>query len=311
MSHLTVAASEATFVHIFNAVRDKFVFAKADSRNFGPFRAGYDIRLHLEGGKIDLRADNTVQIKELDIKWDRLNLSLGLDIPQICIGGFCIIPTPFGCALRAPRFCVFGGNPDINVTLPLGGITSELSFTGSLLFKHFTNPSRPAGMDDWEAREQTPPLNDRWQLFLDPQFIDVDPIDVADTVGDLLEAAVRAAINNLLGWLPGWAKDIIWGILGPVINLIRAILDIPDDIQEWVSDLLNVSFGLLDIIGQVIADYFAARNPLFELEDPYPILPEAPNPNGGSPALVPVLLPIRKLNVFNNNDEMVLEGTVA
>jgi hypothetical protein len=61
----------------------------------------------------------------------------------------------------------------------------------------------------------------------------------------------------------------------------------------------------------VIADYFAAKNPLFELEDPYPILSEAPNPNGGSPALVPVLLPIRQLNVFNDSNEMVLQGTVA
>ena len=313
MAHLTVAASEDTFRRIFNAVRDNFELEKADSGSFGPFTAGYDIKMHLEGGSVDLRSDNTVLVKELDIKWDRLDLSLGFDIPEICVGGFCIIPNPFGgCILRAPRICIFSDDPDVEITLPLGGFTSEVSMSGSLVTRYRVDPARPAGMDDWQAQETDPALYNRWQLFLDPQWVDIDPIDISDTVGDLLEAAVEAVVDGALGFLPGWARDLIKAILGPIIDLIRAILDIPDDIQEWISDLLNVSFGLLDIIAQFIIDYFAARNELTHIEDPYPILEATANPNGPPPAqLVPVKIPIRDLNVFNNDVEMILEANVG
>jgi hypothetical protein len=312
MAHLTLAASENTFRRIFNAVRDEFVFEKADSGNFGPFTAGYDIKFHFENGSVDLRADNTVLVSELDIKWDRLDLSLGFDIPEICVGGFCIIPTPFGCLLRAPRICIFSADPDVQITLPLGGFTSEVSMSASLVTRYTVDPARPPGMDDWQAQETNPPVYNRWQLFLDPQWVDIDPIDIADTVGDLLENAVEAVVDGALGFLPGWARDIIKAILGPIIDLIRAILDIPDDIQEWISDLLNVSFGLLDIIAQFIIDYFANKNELTHIEDPYPILDATSNPNGPPPAqLVPVKIPIRDLTVFNDDVEMVLEGNIG
>lgn len=314
MAHLTVAASENTFRALFEAIRDRFKFANSDSGDFGPFTAGYSLAAHLEGGTIDLRGDNTVQIKELDIKWDTLDLSLGLDIPQICVGGFCIVPTPFGCLLRAPKICIFTGDPDIEITLPLGGlITSEISVTGSLVTKYATNPARPAGMNDWDAQDASPSLASHWQVFLDPQTIDVDLFDIADIVGDLLQDAVDAVIDNVLGFLPGWARSLIKGILGPIIDLIRAILDIPDDIQEWISDLLNVSFGILDFILQVVADYFASKYPLHQIEDPYPIMGTVANPNlpSNPPGLVPVKIPIRDLKVFNNDVEMILQGNVG
>ena len=314
MAHMTIAASEQTFQALFAALRDNFKLSLADSADFGPFSASYAVKAHLEGGSVDLRADNTVQIKELDIKWDQLDLSLGIDIPEICVGGFCIIPNPFGgCLLRAPRLCAFSADPDISLTLPLGGlITSEISVTGSLLTRYATNPARPAGMNDWDAQDATPSLASHWQLFVDPQFVDVDIFDIADIVGDLLENAVNAAIDNLLGFLPGWARSLLKALLGPVIDLIRAILDIADDIQEWISDLLNVSFGLLDLVLQFVADYFAAKTPLHEIEDPFPILEAAANPNPGAPSqIIPVKIPIRDLRVFNNDVEMVLEANVG
>ncbi len=73
MAHVTLAASEKAFIRIFERVRDEFEFADSDSADFGPFSAGYDIKLHLEGGTVDLRADNTVSVKELDIKWDKFD----------------------------------------------------------------------------------------------------------------------------------------------------------------------------------------------------------------------------------------------
>jgi hypothetical protein len=318
MPHVRVAASEKAFKKLFDKVMEKFVFEKADSKDLGPFTASYDVKLHLEGGSVDLRGDNTVQVKELDIKWDRLNLSLGVDIPELCVGGFCIIPIPFGgCLLRAPRICVFSENPDIEITLPLGGlITSEISITGTLLTKYFVNPNRPADMDQWDAQIPDPKLFNKWQLFLNPQTVDVDIIDIADTVGDLLDEAIETLVDGLLGPLPDWAKDLIKRILGSIVDLVRRILDIGDDIQEWITDLLDVSLGLLNLIAQLVADYYAERNPLFEVEDPYPIMEKEPNPNNRLgepplPELLPVKIPIRDLNVFNNDVEMVLEGNVG
>jgi len=80
--------------------------------------------------------------------------------------------------------------------------------------------------------------------------------------------------------------------------------------------LADVSFGLIDIIGQFVLDYFASRNELTHVEDPFPILEEAANPNqveGGPvlPSLVPVKVPIRDLRVFNDDTEMVVEANVG
>lgn len=312
MADLTIAASEAAFQQVFNAMRDNFTFAAADSGDFGPFTAGYDVEAHLEGGTVDLRADNTVSIKELDIKWDKLDFSLGFDIPEICVGGFCIVPTPWGCALRAPKICVFSADPDVSITIPIDDfVTSEISMVASLATRYFVDPARPAWMNAWDAQDATPSLANQWQIFLDPQTLDVDVFDIADIVGDLLEDALTTAVEGLLGWLPGWALDIIEGIIGSVVDLVRDILDLPDDIQEWISDLLNVSFGLMDLILTFVADYFAAQNPL-QIEDPYPMLRATDNPNGSTlPDLVPVKIPIRDLRVFNDDKEMVIEANVG
>jgi hypothetical protein len=313
MAHVTIAASEKTFRMLFEALRDSFEFTHSGSADFGPFSASYAVGAHLEGGTISLRADNTVQVKELDVKWDKLDLTLGIDIPEICVGGFCIIPKPFGgCFVRAPKICIFSADPDIQLTLPLGNlITSEVSLTGSLKTQYSVNPQRPAGMNDWDAQDASPSLASHWKLFLNPQFLDLDVFDVADSVGDLLENLADAAIDNLLGFLPNWARSLIKAMLGPVIDLIRWLLDIGDDIQEWISDLLNVSFGLFDLVLQLVADYFASKCPLFQIEDPFPILEATANPNPGLPAIVPVKIPIRELAVYNDDREMVLQGSVG
>jgi hypothetical protein len=215
MAHLSLAANEKTFIKLFERVRDAFEYSKSGSVDFGPFSAGYDVKAHLEGGTIDLRADHTVSVKELDVKWDILDVWFGIDIPEICVGGFCIIPTPFGCALRAPKICVFSDDPDITMTLALNDIiTTEVSMTGSLYFKYFVDPARASWMDDWDAAEQNPSVANRWQLLLNPQTIDLDLFDIPDMVGDILQDAADAVVDTLLGWLPGWAKSIVKGILG-------------------------------------------------------------------------------------------------
>jgi hypothetical protein len=313
MPHLTIAANEKAFKKLFDAVRDDFVFEDTGSASLGPLTASYHIKFHLANGSVDLRGDNTVKISELDIKWDILDLTLAIDIPEQCFGGFCIIPIPFdGCALEFPEICLFSDNPDLTVTLPLGGITSEVSATGTLFPRYHVNPDRPADMNDWDAQDARPKLNNAWQILLNLESVDVDPIDLADTVGDLLQAAVDELVDNLLAGVPDFIKDIIKGILGSAIDILRLVLDIPDDIQEFLEDLLNTSLGLLNIIAQVLFDLFGSDSPLFEIEDPYPILDATANPNDPPPpSLVPVKIPIRDLTIHNDDVEMVIQANVG
>jgi len=314
MPHLTVAANQTAFITLLNAIRDEFVYEDTFSGTFGGLTASVHIKIHLANGSVDLRNDGTIQIKELDIKWDALDLSLAFDIPEQCFGGFCIIPTPFGCALEFPEVCLFSDNPDLSITLPLGGFTSEASLTGSLAPVYFVNPDRPAGMNDWDAQDAVPPLYNEWRIHFVPEFADVDLIDLADTVGDLLEAAVNTFVDDALSFLPGFIRDLIKAALGGVVDIIRLVLDIPDDLTEFLEDLLNVSFGLFSIIGQVLIAYWSKDNPLFSLEDPYPILDKTANPNGSPPgpeSLVPVKVPIRDLAVVTNTAEMILTANVG
>ena len=310
MSHMTVAVSERGVKKLFETARDKFSFSDSGSGSFSGFSASYSVAFKLQDGTVDLRDDNTIKVSELDIKWTTLQLGLGFDIPEICIGGWCI-PMPWPIPdICLPKICVFSDNPDIAISLDLSSIiTSELSLTASPVIKYRVDPGRTPVMTDLDAEDAGVP--NKWQLFIDPITVDIDLFDVADIVGDLLENAVKNVVDGLLGWLPGWAKDLILAILGPIIDLIRAILDIPDDIGEWLSDLLGVSLGFFNFIVNAVADYFAAKNPLYEFEDPFPIEFVDSLPFSPPIPLIPVKIPIRDLSVSINDVEMVLAANVG
>ena len=163
-------------------------------------------------------------------------------------------------------------------------------------------------MTDLDAQDAGVP--NRWQLFLDPVTVDVDIIDIADRVGDLLERAIDNFIDVVLGPLPDWARDLVRAILGPLDDLIRRLLDIVDDIDEWLTNLLGVSLGPIDTIINAIADFFANQQPLFSFEDPLQILgPEPPPPL--PLRLNPVKIPIRDVTVAINSAELVVEANVG
>jgi len=302
MEHIKVAVSETAFIEFFNHIRDNLQIMESDSADLGPFVAGYEIDIRLKNGSVDLRDDNTVRIAELDIDPVIFRGFIGIDIPELCIGGFCIIPTPFGCLLRAPRLCIFDDSPDIGLDLDLAPfLRSEVSFIGGLRTVYFTDPDRPLGMDYIDA--QSAGFQNKWQIFLDPESVDIDLFDFADIAGDLLEEALDTAIDTLLGFLPGWAKDLIRAIFGPLIDMVRAILDLPDDIGEWLSDVFGESLGLLNLIADSVITEFANKNSLFEFEDPFQILPAS----GG---LIPVKVPISDLSVRVTDDEMIAKATI-
>jgi hypothetical protein len=306
MSHITIAASANAFEQIFNAVRDHFHFSQSDSATFGPFSASYSVALHLEGGTLQLNDDNTIEVQDVDIVFDTLMVQVCFTIPGWCTPSFCIIPDPWnGCLVGFPAICIPpGGGTTICITLDLSGLVSEISdLKASLLTNYFVDPARLPAWSDLDAEFAGHP--NKWRIFVDPVWVHVDPIDIPATVGNLFENAVHNAIDNLFpSWVPQWAKDWIWAIIGPVIDVIKNALNIFGEINEWLADLLGNQFDLLGLIETAIADYFASQNPIYEFEDPFPILP-------ADGILIPVKVPIRDLTAEVNSREMIVRANIG
>jgi hypothetical protein len=287
---LTAAVSQKAFEKIFTAVVKGFKVLCADSGSFGPFSANYAAGAHLQGGSVDLRNNGTIHISELDVKWDTLSLNLCIDIPEICTPSGCIIPIPFdGCLLDVPSFCFFSANPDFCLPINLSGlITSEISFTAEIQVFYGTAQGLP----------------NRWQIVIVPTLpFDLDIIDIADTVADLVTNAVNTAIDVLLAPLPDWAKDVFKFLFGPIEDFIRTTLDIPDDVGEWLLDALT-DLGLFDGLLAALNGFLTSLVPPIEIEDPLSILP-------AEAGLIPVKLPIEYIGVQVTGDEMIIEGDIG
>jgi len=105
---------------------------------------------------LELKDDGSVFLHNLKILWDKLELTIAVDIPEICVGGFCLIPNPFdGCLVEAPKLCIFGGHPDFTFTLAIDQfVTSEISVEGSIvpLRRRHYDPRRACadGLGRWD-----------------------------------------------------------------------------------------------------------------------------------------------------------------
>lgn len=343
MSTITIAANERAFNDLVKVASKALenVPPLSGTGTFGPFSIGYQIGFKITGGSVDLTNSGRVHIKELDLTYDPLILTFGLDLPHIHIGGECLIPTPFGCALRLPEIDIFGGNPDISVPIDISDtVVSEFSgeFTlnaqkqvlaakGALTDHqaHFTAdtsneirnrfrtiisgalPLLPSGTVNSIADALVPfvkgNLADKWQFFLHDVWHNLDVIDIADTAANILRNLVDFIIDKILAPIPSLLRGIAKAILHPLIELVRAILDIPDDILEWLSSLLGTSLGLLDLIAQLIVNFIGSMVPVYQFETPYPFLDD------GS-GLIPVLVPVENLNITVNDDEFVLAADI-
>jgi hypothetical protein len=313
MADLTVAVSEQAFRTSLDLLKRNFIIEKADTGSFGPFRAGYDLRAHLEGGTVDIRADGSVLLSELDLRWDRLRLMVGFDIPEICVGGGCVdlpFPLPDICL---PRICVFSRDPDVSVTLNLAPLVAqEISLEATFGVRYWDPSVPPPGFDpcailrgvlsDASLLDDFPTDRKQWHVHLVPGPVDLDLFDFPDIAGNLFETALTNAVRALIPG--GWVRNLILGIIGGIADLIRAILDIPDDIEEWLSDLFNISFGLLDFLAQAIGAFFGMCIPVYRIDDPFVVL-EAEG------SLIPVAVPIRNLAVSANDDELIVTADVG
>jgi len=301
MSHITLAASSNAFVKLFNKLRDGFTFSKSDSGSFGPFSASYSVAMHLEGGSVQLNNDDTVEIKHLKIVWDTLKVQVCFNLPGFCVGGWCIIPDPWnGCLVGIPKICI--GGP-ICIPLDLSGLVSEVNdLKARLKAVYFVDPARVPGESDLDAEFAGHP--NQWQIFLDPVFVHVDPIDIPASIANIVENIVKSAIEDMFPILPGFIVDALLAAIGPILDLVKSLLGIVGEINDFLTDLLMNTFDLLGIIETAIADYFAAKNPLTDFEDPFPILPA----EGG---LIPVKIPIRNLASHVNSKEMTVTADVG
>jgi hypothetical protein len=307
---ITIALSKAAFRNIIDDFRDGFTLGSTSGGgNFGPFSLTYTATaMSLADGTVDLHNDNTVSISGLDINFGTLSVCIGIDIPQICVGGFCLVPPvgspPLPCFVRAPTICIFGGNPTIQSCLDVGPlITAEISATLTPLTKYSVNPARTPSMNDWDADDAN--VQNHWQVYVDPLTIHLDLFDIADNALDLFINAVNTAIDALLAPLPGWAQDLIKSILGPVIDLVRTILGFGADFGQWLADQL-AGLGIIDIILTAIADYLAKDNPLIQVADPINIVAKDP-----SIPLIQILIPVEFAGVHVTADELIVEADIA
>ena len=297
---LQAALSERAVQELFDVVRAGTKLDVSDSVDLGPLTAGYDVKAHLANGSIDLLSDGTIAIEELDVEWDVLHFWAGIDLDPICVGGWCVVWTPFGCAVRLPKLCAFADKPDLGINLDLSNIlVSEFSARARPAMRYGFNPGRQPWMNDWDAHDLGVP--NEWQLYfdIDPGDIDVDIFDIADIVGNLLENALDEALDDALWFLPGWAVDFVKAILGPVIDAVRALLDIGDDIGEWLAQLLGADLDLINVLVHWIADQFTS-GPVARLDEPMPLM-------AAQADKMAVLLPVEFIGLAVDDTEMQLQ----
>jgi hypothetical protein len=303
MSQLTVAASAKAFGLMFGVVRDGLHLQTSGSDSFGPFTAEWSVAAHLQDGSIQLNDDDTAEVTHLEVVWDTLDLKLCFDLPGFCVGGWCIIPDPFdGCWLSLPKICI--GGP-ICLDIDLGGLVSEINdLKANLIPTYYVDPARPPGVTDLTAEFLG--HSNQWQVFLNPVWVHVDPIDVPATIENVIMNLFKQAIEDAFSWVPSWAWPLIWVVLGPLLDVLAAALGIAGDLVSWLEDLLNSTIDLLGWLETAVAQYLASQWPVLQFEDPLPILDGGPGHNP-----IPVKIPIRNLAAHINAAEMVVTADVG
>ena len=307
MADLTIAVSEAVCAKTLEVVVANFGFDVSDQADFGAFRVSYDGRLFLKGGSLELRDDGTIRLRELDARWDKLDFSLAVKLPEISFGGG-VVEVPLGSILL-PGTGIFSGGKTVTFTVHLAPfVKHELSLVASPLIQPFEPGVTPIGKhcQDLHTALGIDDTKPQWRIFCDPQTIDFDLFDFADTVGDLFEEAFTDALDAALP--RGLLHDLIVAGIGSIADLLRTLLDIPDDISEWLSDLFNVSLGVFNLILQFVADFFGTCISFFQLDDPYPMFPKTVEKGVELPD---VTIPLEHLTATVSDVELVVTADIG
>ena len=247
-------------------------------KHSGLLELDWDIALHLTvtPGKSSVTLNDpaagkpgTIGVVAVDVHWDKLAVSLGVNLPAITIGGFCIIPNPWGgCLVRAPEITIFGGDPDLTIPLDLSGwLVSTLSFEAAPKISPLTH-----GSQGYEA------------IYLDPTWVDLELVNIAESVSNLIDLIIQAALAPL----PSWARDAIETVIGPLDQWIATQLGIAQDVDQWLWNTLKIA-GLWDAITTLIADQLLRDVPLVKVPNPVTI-------KGESGVLQPIVIPIADMS---------------
>lgn len=151
-----------------------------------------------------------------------------------------------------------------------------------------------------------------WVVTGEPDLPDID-IDVADTIGDLISKKLAQAIKDTIPGDSTLEKSIVKTIEN-IGEFTRDFLDLPDDLQEWIQQIILDEFGLSNIIMGAILDYF--KNKLtakFQFEDPFEIMKKTKFRlcDYIEIALNPVKVPIDNFHVEVTDTNLVIKADVG
>ncbi len=270
MSDVSLAVSETAFATLYNRVVPSVSLPFDGATSLGPLWFGIEGAVHVAGaGTIDFEDSDSFWLDELKIGWDKLVIRLGFDIPTVTVGRFCVLRFPDDtpvvggdCLWEFPGGELFGGAPDIgpvaiNLNAIMPFIVTEVS-----------------GRFDIRLVKD----GDVLKLKVHKQSIDVDPISIQDSFNQLpaiLQAGIAlAAANFVAAHPPAFLLDMALGILGfpSITELLLDILDIGDDMQEWLTRRLNFDIGIQNMLVGVIAGAVLEKT-MFDIPDPYSLLP--------------------------------------
>jgi hypothetical protein len=231
MADLQIDIDKAVFDDIWNKIRSTLRLDLEDKLPYRACSVSYVIKAHVEDGDIRFNSPSqsqpsgSVEVRDIHILWETISLTFAVDLKEVSVGGQCILYNPITdeCIERLPVRTFFGDNPDIEFTLIIPPFRSELGF---------------------EATVETYKTASDWMAKLVPASIDIDPIDVADTIADLFERLFRDALEGIIP--DGPVGRQIRRILGQIVVLMRKVLDWPDKFEEYLESILNDDINLTD-----------------------------------------------------------------
>jgi hypothetical protein len=279
MSDVTLKVSEKTFGEVFNKLWPAFKAPFSGDGSWAGLWGAVEGQFHIvQAGDVEFNDANTFTASEIDLQWDKLIFKIGIDIPTIKIGKFCLLPTPdflkdfFGsddCLVEFPGGQLFTAVPDPYVKFNLSAIfqyiITEITIISKVKMQFTTEP---------------PPDSNYWGIYLDLVALHVEPIQIQDTLGQstlLLIAAIDAAVQYIYSILPAtFVIDVLLGIVGfPTLSeFILNILDIQESVEEWLTKWLNIPIGIDQLIYQKLFDAVLSDTALYKIDDPVTLLTE-------------------------------------
>jgi hypothetical protein len=216
---------------------------------------------------------SSIQISELDLIFDVLELRFTVDVPTQTLGGNCVVPNPLTgkCLVRLPSTTLFSSASDLVIPVVLNGIRSELSGELALNMVHFDTDAaddlnaaargyrdRLLGRLEELAPDAPPELldffrmawADGWELRAEAHWADVDLLDLPDMAGDELDKQLNRAIAALGSGLPANVRTVLKAVAGGVSHSVRAVLDLPDDLEEFLLDVIT----RIDLVEKALED---------------------------------------------------------